>query len=82
MKFVCWIDWEKNTQNTPNCQFSNLKKFKVKFLFLFFIEAKFTIEVENHSQNMPKWLLFLQYVEDGDKLKSYLFFLPHDFIDL
>ena len=80
MNFVCWIDWKKNTLNSPkrkNRQFSNgkiLKSLKKKVFFL--IKAKFTTQAERNSQNMPKCEVFLQHMEKQDRLKSYSFFHP------
>ena len=61
-------------QKSPIFKRKNLEKSKVKFFLVFFL-----IEAEHNSQNMPKCLVFLQQLEERDRLKSHSFFLPPAF---
>ena len=87
MYFGCWSDWKKNTPNPKKTQKSpifkrkNLEKSKVKFFLFFLIEAEFITQAEHNSQNMPKYLVFLQHTEERDRPKSHSFSPPLDFID-
>ena len=67
-------------QISPIFKQKNLEKSKVR-IFFFLIQAEFTTQVKLNSQNMPECAVFLQRVEERDRLKSQSFFPPIDFID-
>ena len=66
-------------QKLPIFKWKNHEKSKAKKIF-FLIEVELTPQAKHNSQNMPKCLVFLQHVEEQERLKSHLYSLRYPLI--